>query len=299
MLLSRSGLKMLSKRIEDILKGKKLSKIDELDIVTDMPQYQGCEQVFPLHPENQYYLDEIIEEKIKGADVLEIGLGSGVLSIGAVKKGAKKVTALEINPRAKNYAGFNILVNNVEDFIEIRDGNEKEVFKPVEGMKFNYIISNPPFEPTSPNIKYYLHSSGGIYGLDFVEKIFKDLDKHLRDNGHAQIVSFAPGNEKEPFMLVALVKKYLNGQTTIKVNPISMRFDDFVDRFIEIGQATEEQVSEMKKQATQNGITHLYLCMVHYEKGENSLKIEPSKRVYEKWDLPLGSDVPMGYKIPK
>lgn len=166
---------------------------------------------------------------------MEIGIGSAVLSIGAVKKGAEKVIALEINPKAKNYAGFNIVLNDLGDKIQIRDGNTKDIFKPVEGEEFDYIISNPPFEPTPSGIDYYLHSSGGIYGLDFVRKILMDLDCHLANNGHAQIVTFAPGNKKQPFMLIDLVKKYLSGHTIIKVNPISIKFGAFVNRFIEIG----------------------------------------------------------------
>lgn len=72
-------------------------------VATDLINYEQPDQVFPLHPEQQFFLDEIIEEKIADARVLEIGLGSGVLSIGALKAGAVHITALEINPRAKNY----------------------------------------------------------------------------------------------------------------------------------------------------------------------------------------------------
>ena len=50
-------------------------------------------------------------DKINGAEVLEIGVGSGVLSIGAIKAGAKRVTALEINPRTKIFARFNVMLN--------------------------------------------------------------------------------------------------------------------------------------------------------------------------------------------
>ena len=97
-------------------------------------------------------------------------------------------------------------------------------------------------------------------------------------------------------MLVDLVNKYLTGQATIKVNPVSMRFDDFVDRFVEIGQAKEEQIAEMKKQAAQDGVSHLYLCMLHYEKGSKQLEVVPTQKRYDNWDLPLNSTVPMGYK---
>ena len=287
---------MINKLISQNLRNKRISQIGDFCVVTDRVEYDKQDQVFPLHPENQFYLDEIVEEKVKGAKALEIGIGSGVLSIGAVKAGAKKVTALEINPRAKNYAGFNIVLNGLEDRIEIKEGNTEDIFRPVQGEQFDYIISNPPFEPTPPRIDYYLHSSGGIYGLDFVENILKKLDTHLSDNGHAQIVTFAPGDEKQPFMLVDLVNKYLTGQATIKVNPVSMRFDDFVDRFVEIGQAKEEQIAEMKKQAAQDGVSHLYLCMLHYEKGSKQLEVVPTQKRYDNWDLPLNSTVPMGYK---
>jgi len=285
---------MINNQINQNLKDKRISQISGFYVVTDRVEYGGLDQVFPLHPENEFYLDEMVEEKIKGAKALEIGVGSGVLSIGAVKLGAEKVTALEINPRAKIYAGFNILVNGLEDRIEIRDGDREDIFRPVEGEKFDYIISNPPFEPTPSGVDYYLHSSAGSYGLDFVEKIFGELDGYLSDEGHAQIVTFAPGNEKEPFMLADMVQKYLSGQATIKVNPVSMRFDNFVDRFVEIGQATEEQVEKMKEQAAKDGVTHLYLCMVHYEKGEPQLEVKRSEKNYADWDLPMDSDMPMG-----
>jgi len=281
-------------KIEKCLQRKRLSEIDGFYVITDPIEYSEVNQVFPLHPENQFFLDEIIEDKIRGAEVLEIGIGSGVLSIGAIRKGARKVIGLEVNPRARNYAGFNILLNGLEDAIEIREGND-DIFKPVEGRRFGYFMSNPPFEPTPPNATNYTHSSAGPYGLDFVEKILQGLDMHLADNGHAQIVSFSPGNEREPHMLIDLVKKYLKGKVQIKVNPESMKFDDFVDRFIHIGQATDEQVEEMKSRAKKDNVTHLYLCMLHYERGINSLDLSQPLKSYSNWDLPIDSAVPMGY----
>jgi release factor glutamine methyltransferase len=256
-------------------------------VATDLINYEQPDQVFPLHPEQQFFLDEIIEEKIADARVLEIGLGSGVLSIGALKAGAVHITALEINPRAKNYAGFNILANGLEGKIEIRDGDVNDIWKPVQGKRFDYIISNPPFEPTPQGMIHYLHSAAGIWGLDFVEAIFKKLDDHLTASGHGQIVTFAPGNAQEPFMLADMAQKYLNGQTTIKVNPISIKFSDFVDRYTRSGQATVEQVEDIKKKAQENDVSHLYLCLLHYSKGEPVLTVTDTTLVYESWLNPL------------
>lgn len=256
-------------------------------VATDLISYQKPDQVFPLHPEQQLFLDEIIQDKIAEAQVLEIGLGSGVLSIGVLKAGAAYVTALEINPRAKNYAGFNILANGLEGNIEIRDGDVGDIWKPVRGECFDYIISNPPFEPTPPGMTHYLHSGAGIWGLDFLEAIFKELDDHLTAEGHGQIVTFAPGNDQEPFMLADMAQKYLKGEIRIKVNPISIKFSDFVDRYIQSGQATVEQVEEIKKKAQENGVSHLYLCLLHYSKSEPLLTVTDTTLVYESWLNPL------------
>ncbi|MEA5603239.1 class I SAM-dependent methyltransferase [Nostoc sp. UHCC 0252] len=279
--------------ISSKLRNQRISTISskltgEYTVVTDLVSYSQPDQVFPIHPEQQFFLDELIKEKITNARVLEIGLGSGVLSIGALKGGAIHVTALEINPRAKNYAGFNILANGLEGKIEIRDGNVNDLWKPVRGDRFDYIISNPPFEPTPQGMTHYLHSAAGIWGLDFVEGMFKELDNHLTAAGYAQIVTFAPGNAQEPFMLANMAQKYLKGETEIKVNPISIKFAYFVDRYVENGQATREQVEEMKKLAQENDVSHLYLCVLHYNsQGKRSLAMTEMTLAYESWLNPL------------
>jgi hypothetical protein len=60
-----------------------------------------------------------------------------------------------------------------------------------------------------------------------------------------------------------------------------------LDLLIETGMAaTVEQVKEMKQQAQKDGISHEYLCMIHYEKGLKKLKVQPSI-AYPNWELPL------------
>lgn len=283
---------IIDKLITSNFRNQRISTISskltgEYTVATDLVSYQQPDQVFPLHPEQQFFLDEIIESKIAEARVLEIGLGSGVLSIGALRAGAVYVTALEINPRAKNYAGFNILANGLEGKIEIRDGDVSDIWKPVNGDRFDYIISNPPFEPTPQGMTHYLHSAAGIWGLDFVEAILKELDEHLTAAGHGQIVTFAPGNAQEPFLLIDMAQKYLKRETKIKVNPISIKFGEFVDRFVENEQATVKQVEEIKKMAQDNDVSHLYLCVLHYSKGKQALTVTNTTLAYEAWLNPL------------
>jgi hypothetical protein len=73
------------------LADKRLNFIDGFHIVTDRLDYRPIDQVSPIFAEQQFFLDELQHEKIDGSDVLEIGLGTGVLLIGALRRGARRV----------------------------------------------------------------------------------------------------------------------------------------------------------------------------------------------------------------
>ncbi|MDC3955560.1 50S ribosomal protein L11 methyltransferase [Polyangium jinanense] len=272
--------------VRSALADKRLNVIDGLHVVTDRLDYRAIDQVFPLFAEQQFFLDELLRDKIQGAEVLEIGLGSGVLSIGALRAGAKRVTGLEINPRAKIFAGFNAMMNGVADNLVILDGNE-QIFRPVEGRTFDYILSNPPFEPTPPGMAYFYHSAAGPYGLDFLAKLFRGLDAHLADGGHAQIVTAAPGDAEEPTLLVELARTHLAGQTRIVRNAVTMTFDAIMDRLAAKDMGPVAAVDTLREMARRDGVTHLHLCVIHYEKGPRDLRVETAKKIYDDiWDLP-------------
>ncbi|MBX3014467.1 MAG: 50S ribosomal protein L11 methyltransferase [Caldilineaceae bacterium] len=272
--------------LQAAVQNKRLSLINQYPVLTDKLDYRAIDQVFPLFAEQQFFLDELRQDKIQKAEVLEIGLGSGVLSIGAARAGAKRVTALEINPRAKNFAGFNFVLNGVEDKITILDGHAT-IWQPVHGRRFDYIISNPPFEPTPPAMDYFYHSAAGPYGLDFLDKLFAGLDDHLAEGGHAQIVTAAPGNEQAPTLLLDLIRQRLAGSATVLLNPYLMTFDEIMDRLAEKAMGTDEDVEGLRRMARADGITHLHLCVLHYEKGTQQLTVQPAQKVYAHyWDIP-------------
>jgi len=266
---------------------KRFSKINDIYVVTDQDTYLELDQVFPMHAEQQFFLDELRRDKVANAQVLEIGLGSGILSIGAAKTGAARVTAPQINPRAQNYAGFNIMINRVEDRVVITDGDRGSIFKPLAGRQFDYIMSNPPFEPTPPGLDNFYHSDAGIYGMDFLDNIFKGLDQYLAPGGHAQFVTAAPGDARGPFMLVDSVKKYLPGKTTIVVNPLPITFEHMAQWFAVGSLASPEQRNELLRIAEKDGVTHEYLCVIHYERGETDVRVETAKQTYSSWEHPL------------
>src|SRR3989338_3764874 len=67
-----------------------------------------------------------------GEEMLEIGPGTGVISIVAIYKGAKKVLAIDINPDAVKNTQTNIDLHDMKEKIEVRHGNLFESLKPNE-----------------------------------------------------------------------------------------------------------------------------------------------------------------------
>ncbi|HSR67464.1 MAG TPA: methyltransferase [Acidobacteriota bacterium] len=77
---------------------------------------------------------------------LDLGTGSGVGAVFAAARGFQ-VTALDLNPEAVRCARINVLVNEMEDRIEVLEG---DLFDAVKGRRFDLILFNPPFFQGTP-----------------------------------------------------------------------------------------------------------------------------------------------------
>ncbi|MEE3362320.1 MAG: 50S ribosomal protein L11 methyltransferase [Anaerovoracaceae bacterium] len=66
------------------------------------------------------------EEGCEGKDVLDIGCGSGILSIAAARLGAESVLAVDIDEEAVSAASQNVEKNGLSDVIEVRRGDLAE-----------------------------------------------------------------------------------------------------------------------------------------------------------------------------
>lgn len=263
-----------------------LSRVHDLLVLTDPVDYPGVDQVFPMYPEQPFFLDELSRHDIRGARALEIGLGSGVLSIGTLKAGAARVDALEINPRAKLFAGFNAVLNGVADGLCIRDGDRADLWAPVTGERFDFILSNPPFMPSPPGAEHYFHSGGGgLLGMDFLERILAGLDQHLVAGGRAQCVTAAPGDGELPTALIALIERHLRGAATLVVDPLRLPFDDLAHHLPDGLSAAAMAAATQQLKA--QGISHEYLCVLHYAAdAPRGLTVEQCAP-HQAWDQPL------------
>lgn len=90
------------------------------------------------HPSTQLCLELIEEYTHPGAPVIDIGCGSGILSIAALKMGASHALAVDIDPASVKATGENADANDVLDKVECGLGSVVEV---KEG---NYSIKQAP-----------------------------------------------------------------------------------------------------------------------------------------------------------
>lgn len=124
--------------------------------------------------------------------------------------------------------------------------------------------------------------------MDFLDKLFAGLDAHLANEGHAQIVTAAPGNEQAPTLLLDLIQQRLTGTTTLLLNPSVMTFDEIMDRLADKAMGTQDDIEGLRRMAKADGVTHLHLCVLHYEKGPQQINLKPSKQIYTHyWDIPV------------
>lgn len=78
--------------------------------------------------------------------VIDLGTGSGVLAIlTAVKKGAKGVVGVEIDPATADMARRSVKMNKLDDKISILTGDVKDIKNLVRAGEFDKAICNPPY----------------------------------------------------------------------------------------------------------------------------------------------------------
>ena len=76
-----------------------------------------------LHPTTRLCLEALESRLVPGWTVLDVGTGSGVLSIAAAKLGAGSAVALDADPVAVRTAGENVAMNGVADQISTYHGS--------------------------------------------------------------------------------------------------------------------------------------------------------------------------------
>ena len=120
-----------------------------------------------------------------GEEMLEIGPGTGAISILAVYKGAGKVLAIDINPDAVKNTQANIELHSMQGKVEVRPGNLYEPLKPNE--EFDTIFWNTPFgfveDENVPDLEKAVYDPA----YKSTEKFIEEAKQHLKKGGRVLI----------------------------------------------------------------------------------------------------------------
>lgn len=82
-----------------------------------------------------------------GRRVLDIGTGTGALTLAAARAGAASVTAVDLSLRSIATTWINCRIHRVRCTVHRGD-----LFGPVAGQRFDLILANPPYVPAATNV---------------------------------------------------------------------------------------------------------------------------------------------------
>ncbi len=153
------------------------SDVFEISVKGMLLRYRVCPGVYP--PSEDTFL--LLESVVPGKKVLEIGCGSGILSVFCAKFGSG-VMSVDINPLSLDCTEMNARLNSVVLGTQLSD-----IFENVEG-KYDTIIFNPPYLPSEDDIEGSEQWNGGKDGFKVTQRFLDSLGSHLTAHGESWII---------------------------------------------------------------------------------------------------------------
>jgi SAM-dependent methyltransferase len=125
--------------------------------------------------------------------VLDVGTGAGTFALALARRGATRVVATDLNPRAGAITRFNARLNGLE--LDVRVG---DLEAPVRGERFRWVVSQPAyvFRPPDEPTVVFLH--GGPRGDELAFRVLGALPALLEDPGTALVLFDTPLEPSSP-----------------------------------------------------------------------------------------------------
>ena len=175
--------------IHQIIKDLKINK--PIQYILGKTEFYGLEFKVNKHtliprPETEELVDWILQEDFESA--LDIGTGSGCISISLAKNSRAKISAMDVSVEA-----LKIARENAQNNQEMIDFIQQDIFKLDTLPKVDLIVSNPPYVLNSEKLKMKdnvieFEPSSAVFVEDedpliFYKKISELAFMSLNDNG--------------------------------------------------------------------------------------------------------------------
>ena len=164
---------------------------ESLAIVPEWEEYESNRKIIKINPgmafgtgthESTYMCLELLEKYVnEGDEIFDIGCGSGILAIAALKLGAKRALAIDIDDKCIDASHENAKLNEVEDKMEIKKGNLLDVVK----GRANLIVSNIIAEiivDEIKNLKNHMDPGGNFITSGIIKERRQMVIDALREN---------------------------------------------------------------------------------------------------------------------
>ncbi|WP_300434406.1 50S ribosomal protein L11 methyltransferase [Zoogloea sp.] len=161
-----------------------VAHFDGLTIEADPITSHRQDLVLPCIEDEQVYFCRMLkallpsDEDRVGRHAVDLGMGSGVLSLYAASLGMR-VTGIDICDRAQHFASYNlsknrqVFIDSIDERVKFEpfDWNDPTQLQPLKGQA-DYVLVNAPFSPCRDGHHLTRCVSGGVLGQDaFLETL--------------------------------------------------------------------------------------------------------------------------------
>ena len=119
---------------------------------------------------------------------LDMGTGCGIHAVVAAARGYK-VEAVDISPAAVRCARINVILNDLEDFVTVHEG---DLFAPVAERKFDLVTCSLPKFRGQPVSEF----ERSWRSPDVIDRFAQDLPGAIKPNGVAFVLLTSHGDEQ-------------------------------------------------------------------------------------------------------
>lgn len=142
------------------------------------------------HASTQLCLEGVEEHTVPGRDVLDLGCGSGILSIAALCLGARSAVAVDIDPKAVDVAYENAALNGIgKDRYTVRAGNvlsDAALANQLARKRYHLVLANIVADviiPLAPQVPGLLEEDGVFLCSGIIDTRTGEVERALKRAG--------------------------------------------------------------------------------------------------------------------